>query len=332
MTQVSPPASRAQRGGQGRVPLVEMRFAAVWIALAVLLLIGAVFLPRSISANSILNILPFAAFLAIAAMGQSLVIMVRGIDLSVPAIVTLSSTVLLGMSGGDDASLGLGIVCALIAAVMVGVLNGVLIAALKLNALIVTLATGAMVSGLTLWYRTGLPAEAGVPDALARFGGVRFLGLNSVVWIALILTVLATVVLRKTRMGRLFEAVGANPTAAHATGIAVTRFQCGAYIIAAFLYGMVGVFLSGFIRNPTLDVGNPYLLAPIAAAVLGGTAISGGIGSMIAVAGAALFLTQLDQALKVFGLATSWQLIVQGVAIGLGMFLSEMKSRSGAKG
>jgi ribose transport system permease protein len=80
--------------------------------------------------------------------------------------------------------------------------------------------------------------------------------------------------------------------------------------------------LSAFIRNPTLRVGEPYLLAPIAAAVLGGTAISGGIGSMIAVSGAALFLTQLGQMLKMLGLSSALQYIIEGVAIAFGMALA----------
>ena len=92
--------------------------------------------------------------------------------------------------------------------------------------------------------------------------------------------------------------------------------------MAAFLYGVTAILLSAFIRNPTLEVGNPYLLGPIAAAVLGGTAISGGIGNMFAVAGASLFLMQLDHSLKMLGLPTSYQLIIQGVAIALGMALS----------
>jgi ribose transport system permease protein len=89
----------------------------------------------------------------------------------------------------------------------------------------------------------------------------------------------------------------------------------------------MAVLLSGFIRNPTIEVGNAYLLAPIAAAVLGGTAISGGIGSMLAVTGAAIFLILLDQASKMLGLATSWQMIVQGLAIAAGMWLSERRAR-----
>jgi ribose transport system permease protein len=82
--------------------------------------------------------------------------------------------------------------------------------------------------------------------------------------------------------------------------------------------------VSAFIRNPTLKVGEPYLLAPIAAAVLGGTAMSGGIGSMVAVAGAALFLTQLGQMLQMLGLSSALQFVIQGIAIALGMALSRI--------
>ncbi len=323
MTETAAPRANGART-RIRPADLQTRFLAIWLALAVLIVIGAVLLPRSLQASAVLSILPFAAFLAIASIGQSLVIMMRGIDLSVPAIVALSSTVLLGVSGGADAALPIALVAALLAALAVGAINGLLIAVLKLNALIVTLAVGAIVAGLTLWYRQGLPAEATVPAALSDFGEARFLSINSSVWIALILTALVTLVLRKTLAGRNFEAVGSNPDAAHACGLPVARYQAGAYIVAALLYGLMGILLSGFIRNPTLEVGDPYLLAPIAAAVLGATSISGGVGSMIAVLGAALFLTQLGQMLKLMGLETSFQLIIQGVAIALGMWMSSV--------
>lgn len=301
---------------------VQMRFLAIWIALAALVLVGALFLPRSVQPSAIQSILPFAAFLAIASMGQALVIMARGIDLSVPASVTLASTVLLGVSGGADDRLVPAILAAIGAAALVGLVNGVLVAALRLNALIVTLAVGAIVGGVTLWYRQGFPAEATVPAAMSEFGGGRLLGINSAVWIVLILVALSTIVLRKTIIGRRFEAVGANPDAARASGLEVMRYQAGAFVCAAVLYGIAGLLLSAFIRNPTLEVGDPYLLAPIAAAVLGATSIKGGIGSMVAVLGAALFLTQLGQLLKLIGLETSYQLIIQGLAIVVGMWLS----------
>lgn len=306
---------------------IDMRFIAIWIALAVILVIGGVFLPRSIATSSLQSILPFAAFLAIAAMGQALVIMARGIDLSVPAIVTLSSTVLLGVSGGTEGNIVIAVAAAIVAAVAVGLINGFFIAVLRLNALIVTLAVGAIVAGLTLGYRQTLQAEATVPQALADFGGGRLFGVSNPFWVALLITALVTLVLRKTIMGRNFEAVGANPDAARATGVEIMRYQAGAYVCAALLYGIMGVLISGFIRNPTLEVGAPYLLAPIAAAVLGATSINGGIGSMIAVLGAALFLTQLGQQLRLLGLDTSYQMIIQGVAIAIGMWLSGIWER-----
>jgi ribose transport system permease protein len=317
------PASRARMA----FPDLQMRFAAIWIALAALLVIGALLLPRSVQFSAISSILPFAAFLAIAAMGQALVIMARGIDLSVPAIVTLSSTLLLGVSGGSDGAIVAAIAVALLGAGAIGLVNGILVAVFRLNALIVTLAVGSIVSGVTLWYRQGLPAEATVPVGLAEFGSARWLGLNSSVWIALLLTVIFTFLLRKTVVGRRFEAVGANPQAAYASGLEIMRYQGGSFVAAALLYGIVGVLLSAFIRNPTLEVGAPYLLTPIAAAVLGATAISGGIGSMIAVLGGALFLTQLGQMLKLIGLPTSYQLVIQGCAIAIGMWLSTYLER-----
>ena len=301
---------------------LQMRFMAIWIAFAAIMVVGAIFLPRSVQFGSLQSILPFAAFLAIAAMGQAIVIMARGIDLSVPAIVTLTSTVLLGISGGSGGNATLAVIVALGAAVLVGLVNGFFIAVLRLNALIVTLAVGAIVGGLTLGYRQTLQAEAAVPQVLADFGGGRFLGVANALWIALIVTAVVTLILRKTLIGRNFEAVGANPEAARASGIEVMRYQAGAYVSAALLYGIMSILISGFIRNPTLEVGAPYLLAPIAAAVLGATSINGGIGSMFAVLGAALFLTQLGQQLRIMGLDTSYQMIIQGIAIAIGMWLS----------
>lgn len=304
---------------------IQMRFAAIWLALIALVLFSAVVAPRSLLPNTIFAIVPLAAFLAIASAGQALVLMSRGIDLSTPAIITVSSTVLLGFSRGRNDAMVFAIVAALAYASAVGLINGLLVAVLRLNALIVTLAVGAITAGATLWYRQTLPPESRVPAALADWGGSRILHLNVSVWVAAILIAVLTVVLRKTTVGRRFSAVGANPRAAWIAGINVPLYQIAAFTVAGFLYGIVGILLSAFIRNPTLLVGDPYLLAPIAAAVLGGTAISGGVGSMIAVGGAALFLTHLGQMLRVLGLPTSVQFIIFGIAIAVGMAIAELK-------
>ena len=188
---------------------------------------------------------------------------------------------------------------------LIGAANGILVAVFKLNALIVTLAVGAITSGATLWYRDI------APRGIARASGDGRMGRRAICWASisrfgspLALVVVLTVVLRKTPVGRRFCAAGANPRAAWVAGVNVSAYEFAAYAVGRpASTGSPGSCLSAFIRNPTLRVGEPYLLAPIAAAVLGGTAISGGIGSMIAVSGAALFLTQLGQMLKMLGLS-----------------------------
>jgi len=310
----SVPASRRFR--------FRTRFAAIWIAMLGLIVFCAIVAPRSLLPSTFLAIIPLAAFLAIAAIGETLVLMARGIDLSIPAVVTLSSTIVLGSSGGHDEAILVAVCSALLFATLIGLINGILVAVFELNALIVTLAVGAVTTGATLWYRGTLPQEARVPPGMADWGDARFLGINYAVWVVAALAVLLDVVLRKTTIGRRFSAVGANPRAAWIAGINVAAYQTAAFAAAAFLYGVAGILISAFIRNPTLKVGEPYLLAPIAAAVLGGTAMSGGIGSMVAVAGAALFLTQLGQMLQMLGLSSALQFVIEGLAIALGMALS----------
>jgi ribose transport system permease protein len=310
----SAPASRRFR--------FRTRFAAIWIAMLGLIVFCAIVAPRSLLPSTFLAIIPLAAFLAIAAIGETLVLMARGIDLSIPAVITLSSTIVLGFSGGHDEAILLAVCGALLFATLIGLINGILVAVFELNALIVTLAVGAITTGATLWYRDTLPQEARVPPGMADWGDARFLGINYAVWVVAALAILLDIVLRKTTIGRRFCAVGANPRAAWIAGINIAAYQTAAFAAAAFLYGVAGILVSAFIRNPTLKVGEPYLLAPIAAAVLGGTAMSGGIGSMVAVAGAALFLTQLAQMLQMLGLSSALQFVIEGLAIALGMALS----------
>jgi ribose transport system permease protein len=300
---------------------IQLRFLAIWFGLLALVALGAIVVPRSLLPTTFLAIIPLAAFLMICAAGEALVIMSRGIDLSIPAVITLSSTVILGISAGRDANLFPAIAGALLFAMLLGAANGVLVALFRLNALIVTLAVGAITSGATLWYRDALPAEARVPPLMAEWGDARLLGFNVSVWVAAALVVGLSIVLRKTPAGRRFCAAGANPRVAWVAGVNISACEFAAYVTAGLFYGIAGILLSAFIRNPTLRVGEPYLLAPIAAAVLGGTAISGGIGSVIAVSGATLFLTQLGQMLKMLGLSSALQYMIEGVAIASGMAL-----------
>jgi ribose/xylose/arabinose/galactoside ABC-type transport system permease subunit len=116
--------------------------------------------------------------------------------------------------------------------------------------------------------------------------------------------------------------VGANQRAAWVAGIRVERYVVSAYVGAALLYGGAGILLAGFIRSPSIDLGDPYLLGPIAAVVIGGASLTGGLASPLSTWAAAFALTFLSQMLRVLGLSTALQFVVFGVAIAAGMVIS----------
>ena len=116
--------------------------------------------------------------------------------------------------------------------------------------------------------------------------------------------------------------MGANPHAAWIAGVPVRSYVVFAYVAASVLYGAAGLLLAGFIKFPTLDLGNPYLLGPIAAVVIGGASLAGGLASVTSTWIAAFMLTLLSQMLQVLGLSTAWQLVVFGLAIAGGLVIS----------
>ena len=207
-------------------------------------------------------------------------------------------------------------------AALVGLVNGVLVVVVGLNPLIVTLAVGEIVTGITVGYARSLANESAVPPALSSWAIGQFLGVIWVFWIGVLLTVALAVVLRYTTPGRRFQVVGANRRAAWITGIHVQRYGLAAYIGAAMLYGVAGILLAGFIRSPSIDLGDPYLLGPIAAVVVGGASLAGGLASATSTWMAAFALTLLTQMLRVIGLSTAWQYTVYGAAIAAGMVIS----------
>lgn len=305
----------------GRV-LGAAGFVPVWLVLAVLLVVAAVAAPNTLSQTSFSQIWPFATVLAVAAMGEMLVVMTGGIDLSVPSVITLVGTVLLGVGEGENSRLLPALLVCLCLSAAVGLLNGLLVGYLHLNPLIVTLAVGQIVLGFTAQYRTRIANESLVPPALAEWASGRLLGVTTLLWFGAAATLVVAALLNRSTTGRRLQAVGANSGAAWVAGIDVRRYTAAAYVAAAVLYGVAGILLAGFIRTPTLAIGTPYLLGPIAAVVIAGASLSGGLASAISTWGAAFVLTFLATMLRVMGLPSALQFVVFGAAIAAGMVIS----------
>jgi ribose transport system permease protein len=157
---------------------------------------------------------------------------------------------------------------------------------------------------------------------MSDWTSTRILGVSPVFWIGVGLTIVLIVGLRYTAVGRRFQAVGANPVASHVVGVRVTVNQILVYVVAAVFYAIAGVALAGLLRTPGVAVGSTYLLGPIAAVVIGGASLTGGLASPLSTFAAALFLTGLNQMLRTMGLPTALQFVVFGVVIIGGMLVS----------
>ncbi len=302
--------------------VVASRYLPVYMAIVLLVIVAAIWSPATLGGVALSAIAPFGALLGITALGQMLVIMTGGIDLSVPGTLTLGAMIMVGVGQQSDDRIVLAILTAVGAGALIGLVNGIMIGGLKLNALIVTLAVGQVVAGLVGRYVRTFPVQSAVPEAFSDWTSTRVLGVSTIFWIGVVITLLLIVALRYTSIGRRFQVVGANPVASQVAGVRVTLNQIGVYVVAAVFYTLAGVALAGLIRNPGVNIGSPYLLGPIAAVVIGGASLTGGLASPLSTFAAAFFLTGLNQMMRALGLPTSLQFVVFGLVIIGGMLVS----------
>jgi len=245
-----------------------------------------------------------------------------GIDLSTPAVISFGGNLIVGVSVGHNGRLALGILACIGFAAGVGLVNGILVGIVRLNPLIVTLAVGQIVFAWNLRYAREVTNSTAVPEALSSWAGEKWLGVSSVFWTGAALTVAIALLLRYAAAGRRFQAVGANPRAAWMAGLRVRTHVIFAYTAAGILYGCAAVLLAGIRINVDPQLGAAYLLAPIAAVVIAGASLSGGLASATSTWVAALALTFLTQMLVIKGLRPGMQFIVFGAAIIIGMLIS----------
>ncbi|MFB2582448.1 ABC transporter permease [Herbiconiux sp. P15] len=298
---------------------ISRGLVTVGAAVIVLFVVSAVAAPSSVSQGAILGMLPFFAVLACVGLGQMLVVQQGGIDLSIPGAVSLAIVVVSRIPNGDDSLLFPAIALAFGIAALAGVLNGVLIGLLKLNAIIATLGTNALLFAVVLGISGGSPTST--TRALRDIVGGLTFGIPNSLFFALIAFAIVTLLVKKTVAGRRFEAVGANPVAARATGLRVRTHQATAYVWAQLLYCLAGILLAGITAQPTAFQGNSYLIPAVAVVVLGGTSLLGGRGFPLATVIAALFLAQLDQFVLAAGVPFGARSIIQAAALAVGVAL-----------
>lgn len=290
--------------------------AALAYSVAFVLYLAAIAIsPGFASIGQLSNVLVLAAFLGIVAIGQTLVILIFGIDLSVSAVITLVNLVLTAYIAGSDERTLVAVLLALAIGAAVGLTNGLGIRFLRIPDLVMTLATFSIVTGVALLYSGGAPAGRSSPllntIATGRLGGI--LPWSVIVWAAL--AVLTIFMLRRTTIGRYVYAIGLNRRASRFSGISVGRTVVVLYTISGITAAMAGVLLTGYTGSSYFGIGDPYQLASIAAVVVGGTSIFGGRGGYGGTIAGAFIIVLIQSLLTVLNIADAGRNIVYGLVI-----------------
>lgn len=294
----------------------------IYVAFILLTGILAVISPPFMAPSNVINILRQISVNGIIAVGMTLVIITAGIDLSVGSLVALSAVVASSFAHAGDYPLGVPLALGLFTGLACGTVNGVLIAKKRLAPFIVTLGMMTAARGLALVYTNGRPI-INLSDSYDRIGGGSFLGIPVPVVIFLLVVVSGAFILHYTRFGRYIYAIGGNELAAKVSGINTERVIIAVYALTGALAGLAGIVLSSRVMSASPAIGQGYELDAIAAVVIGGTSLSGGVGTIAGTIAGALIIGVMNNGLDMMNVSSYWQQIVKGVIIVLAVVLDK---------
>jgi ribose transport system permease protein len=313
------PAWRASALLRNRAFLTVLIVALVWIVTG--------FAKPGFGAYGHLRyLLELAAVIGLVAIGQTYVVIAGGIDLSVGAIVTVSAVgvPLVALSG--DTTGVFAVIAILAAATSIGLLNGLGVAYLRIHPMIMTLAMATFLQGVLILIAGGTAISAQNP-LLAWLGNARIIGIPASVILWTLMSGVALAVLHATPFGARLFALGANPLASALSGVNVQKTTMAVYAVSGLTAGLAGVLVLGMNGQGYVGIGDPYLLASIAAVVLGGTSILGGSGSYAGTIPGAILLVTITALITVVNASAGWRSILFGSLILLLLLLSGRESQ-----
>ncbi|MBR8740371.1 substrate-binding domain-containing protein [Nocardiopsis sp. MG754419] len=299
-------------------------------ALAILVVVMSLLSDDFLTAQNLLNVGVQAAVIAVLAFGVTFVIIAGGIDLSVGSVAALSATVLAFLATVEGVPVWLALPLAAATGTACGLVNGVLIAYGKLPPFIATLAMLSIGRGLSLVLSEGSPIA--LPDSVARLGTSLGGWLPVPVLIMLVMGLITAVILRRTFAGRAMYAIGGNEEAARLSGIRVKRHKLGIYALSGLFAAVAGVILASRLASAQPQAAQGYELDAIAAVVIGGASLAGGVGTAFGTLVGALILAVLRNGLNLLSVSAFWQQVVIGVVIALAVLFDTLRRRSGGAG
>ncbi len=291
----------------------------VYLVLVVAIVIGAVLTSlhdRSFfSTGNIRAILTFTSVLGFVAIGQTLVILVGSLDLSVPFVISLSSVLAGGIMAGESGNVPAAVLVTLLVAAGIGLANGLIVSMLRVHGFVATLGTGLIVSG---YLATNYQGSSGSAPRSFRLIGANQIGPVPVSTLIMLgCAIAAIVLLRRTRTGHHLYAVGGNREVARLSGIRTSVPVLVAHVLCSVLASLAGLLLLArlSVGSPTIGSQGGYDLMSIAAVVLGGTLLAGGKGNIVGTLGGVAIFAVMDQVMSVIEVESFLQDVVRGLVI-----------------
>jgi ribose/xylose/arabinose/galactoside ABC-type transport system permease subunit len=306
-------SAQSPKPAQQRLTLDVVRSYGIHLVLLALIAVTGILSPSFLAANNISNMLLQAAPLGIVVIGQVLVILVRGLDLSVASVMATAAVVATSFSGQDSDALPVFLVAMLIG-LLTGLVNGLLITKRNVSPFLATLATMTLLQGLRFAYTQGAPS-GNVPPIYRVLGSQTFFGVPYNLMILIVLAAVFSVLLNKSTYGRRVYLTGGNPVMSRLVGINSDRITIASYVISGGLAALAGLIYSGFVGIVDNWVGRGFELDSIVAAVMGGVALSGGRGSIMGGLFGAAILVVVFNAVLMIGMPIEFQIIIKGVVI-----------------
>lgn len=308
-------------------PAVSMVRSNMGIICVMLIIgIGLSFMtPNFLTGNNIISVLRQISNNIFLALGMTMVIILGGIDLSVGSIVAMTGTLTVGFIVTNGMPMGVAIVIGLALGTLVGFFNGFIVTTFKVPAFIVTLSTMNIAKGIAYIYSGGQSTRI-TSDAYAMIGtGYLFGVIPLPVAYMIVLIILFAFILNKTKFGTYIYAVGGNRESARLSGVPIKAVEIMVFTITGLLAAFAGIVLSSRMYSGQPSAGDGYEMDAIAACVLGGVSMSGGIGHVSGTVIGAIVIGTISNGLNLMGVSSFWQLVVKGIIIMVAVIIDSQK-------
>lgn len=282
--------------------------------------------PNFLTMANLSNVLLQSSIMAVLAIGVTFVIITGGIDVSVGSVLAIASGAGVGLIKLAGAPWWVGIIAMPLVGLAFGMLNGVSVAYFRMPAFLVTLSAMAIGRGLTLALSGGR-SWYDLPEQFLVLNAARVVGTPVLLIIVLLIYVVASVVLTQTVYGRKIYAVGGNAEAARVSGINVRLLTMSAYAVSGLTAGIAGLLQTARLNSFWAEMGTGFELRAIAAVVIGGTSLTGGIGNVWGTLIGVLLLGVINNALNLIGVPSNWQDVARGAVIFLAVLMDSVRTR-----